>query len=46
MEELGAGGLHVGGIVVNEVRDPILSDDDLDAIASGAAPEARAPRRR
>jgi len=39
MEELGAGGLHVGGIVVNEVRDPVLSDDDLDAIASGAAPE-------
>lgn len=39
VRDIGAAGLNVGGIVVNQVRDPVLSDEDLDTIASGITPE-------
>ena len=42
MTDIAEAGLHVGGIVVNQVRDPILSEDDLDTIARGVSPALRA----
>jgi hypothetical protein len=41
MTDLAAAGLNVGGIVVNQVRDPILTEEDLDAIARGISPALR-----
>ncbi|MEI2774549.1 MAG: ArsA-related P-loop ATPase [Tetrasphaera sp.] len=39
VRDIGAVGLNVGGIVVNQVRDPVLSEEDLDTIAAGVTPE-------
>lgn len=41
MTDLATAGLNVGGIVVNQVRDPILTEEDLDAIARGITPALR-----
>ena len=41
LAELTAKGMPLGGIVVNQVRDPILSDADLDDLAGGASPALR-----
>ncbi|GAA1760471.1 ArsA-related P-loop ATPase [Nostocoides vanveenii] len=42
LAELTAKRMPLGGIVVNQVRDPILSDADLDDLAGGASPQLRA----
>lgn len=36
VRDLTAAGLPVGAVIVNQVRDPILNDADLDLVASGA----------
>jgi len=41
VQHLGDEGFPVGAIVVNQVRDPILSDADLDALSGGVAPAMR-----
>ncbi|HNQ07266.1 MAG TPA: ArsA-related P-loop ATPase [Tetrasphaera sp.] len=42
LAELTVKRMPLGGIVVNQVRDPILSDADLDDLAGGASPQLRA----
>lgn len=37
--DLGAAQLHVGAILVNQVRDPLLTDDELAAISAGSSAE-------
>ncbi|PRX99494.1 ArsA-related P-loop ATPase [Allonocardiopsis opalescens] len=41
IEELRAAGLPAGGIIVNMVRSPLLSDDDMAAAAGGGVDTAR-----
>ena len=40
VEQLRAASLPVGAVVVNQVRDPVLSDDQLAAVADGAVDPA------
>ncbi|MCB1300369.1 MAG: AAA family ATPase [Tetrasphaera sp.] len=42
VHDLTANGLPVGAIIVNQVRDPILEDKDLEALSGGASARLRA----